>query len=261
MDERDELEPVLLAETALPSAWAFGPYKKGMGKPGSHYRERVAVVAVKRELRRTHGYDDINLLSTVFGSAADKAARDFQKLNGLKVDGLVGKKTANALWRKRIGNLGIPNGWLRALVHWESLDDPGAEFTNSDGSLDRGLVMLNSTRKPLSMDEAFDPGEALDYAATYLSQRAGDLVGCHEAAPSRWHLAVGSWRTPVGARDWCLLGEVNPDPNGTWAQRAAHYVMKVDTAGRADWINPPQGVEGPDPIVIHDTMADEDKSE
>lgn len=222
----------------LSSAWAFGAYRKGMGRSESHYRERFAVTAIKRELVTTHGYTQINLGSTRFGSATDQATKAFQKKEGLGVDGLVGKRTSNALFRDRIATLAVPNGWLRALIHWESADDPGAEYTNPDGSLDRGLCMLNSTRKPLSVDEAFDPEEAIGYTGRYLHSRAAELDNCDADAPDKWTLAVGSWRTPVGARDWCQIGAVIPskDPTSSWAQRAAFYVSRVNTIGRQGWV-------------------------
>lgn len=233
------------AASTLKTAWAFGPYRKGMGGENSHPRERYAVEAIKKELF-FHGYDDINLLTTNFGGNVHAAVKDLQKENGLVVDGLVGPKTINALWRTKIQMLqeeyDIPNDWLRALIHWESLDDPGArnpaEGLYSDGSVDNGLAMLNSIHKPLTEDEAFTPSIALGYAARYLAGQRDRFQGeCTDTAPNAIVLAVASWRTPVGANDWCRLGDkVEPAAEGTWAQRAAHYVSKVDTSGRAGWI-------------------------
>jgi hypothetical protein len=238
-------EPILEAVSSdlraeLPSAWAFGPYKKGMGRDDAHYRERFAVAAIKRELVVVHGFTDINLSTTLFGGGVRRAVQEFQRQNDLDDDGIVGRATANALWRERLKT--IPDGWMRALVHWESLDDPGAEFINSDNSFDRGLCMLNSTRKPLSIDEAFDPETAVNYLQQYLRDRARAFAeGCVSTSPGKWPLAVSSWRAPVGARDWCELGDaVVPtrygDPGWTWAGVARYYAEKVDSVGRMNWV-------------------------
>ena len=93
-EPRESREPVVEVVTGelaaeLPSAWAFGAYKKGMGQPNSHYRERFAVMAIKRELA-AHGHPS-NLTTTVFGSAVHKGVRAFQQENGLADDGLGGK--------------------------------------------------------------------------------------------------------------------------------------------------------------------------
>lgn len=221
------------------SAWKWGAYRTGMGKPSDDRRIIYACRAIKRELVYL-GYKGIVLDHDLYGSGTRSAVKLFQKANGLGEDGMVGKQTANALWRARIKSLAIPRGWLRALTHWESGDDPGAEFVNTDGSADRGLCQLNSTRKPLTEEEAFDPATALAFTAGYLRSSADsfDDGDCHPDAPGRWRLAVGSWRTPVGARDWCELGTVEPsnDPDSTWAERAAFYAERVDTLGRQGWV-------------------------
>jgi hypothetical protein len=244
MSVNDETESQPLASGPdLPSAWAFGAYREGMGGKNAHRRERHACYAIKKELAYVYeGELEINLSNTRFGGSTTHAVKRFQKDNDLTRDGLVGRMTANALWRMRIEELQtieqVPDNWLRAQVHWESADDPAAEFVNTDGTADRGLCQLNSTRKPLSEDEAFDPATALEFLANHLATWAANTRDCTDGAPSEWHLAVGSWRTPVGARDWCMLGAVEPsnDPTASWAAKAAYYVSRVDRDGRANWV-------------------------
>jgi hypothetical protein len=215
-----------------------------MGKaPLDHYRIKYAVLAIKKELVY-QGYSGIRVDTPVFGSGLNKAVRAFQGDKGLVVDGLVGQKTCNALWRKRIlanqNSLHISGDWLRAQLHWESGDDPGAEYTNPDGSRDRGLVQLNSSKKPATDDEAFDPSYSIPFLGNFQKDGAAKYKNCtFQMAypfPDEWKLAVGRWRTPVGADEWCHLPDTQPNKDGTWAQKAAYYVSRVDTDGRHGWV-------------------------
>lgn len=221
------------------SAWKWGPYRRGMGKAGDDRRIIYAVRAIKRELlfAKVEGAEEINQNTMTFGPVVHRVVRALQRANGLKTDGMVGPATANALWRTRIRKRQtaneIPRNWLRAQVRWESADDPGAEFVNPDGSADRGLCQLNSTRKPLTEEEAFDPERALRFLSNHLENAAASFAGCDV---DRWELAVGSWRTPVGAQEWCEDASIVPDQDGTWGQKAAFYVVRVDSIGRLGWV-------------------------
>lgn len=212
------------------SAWKWGPYKRGMGVEGDDPRIIHAVVAIKAELV-FHGFA-LKLDSTRFGPKTYRAVQSFQGGLGLVVDGQVGPRTANALWSERIAGEAIPGDWLRAQIHWESGDDPGAQFTNPDGSRDRGLVQLNSGSGSLSEEEVWDPSVTIGFLAGFLRRRAREFADC---PGDRWRLAVGSWRTPVGAREWCEAPNLVPDADGTWGQKAAYYVGRVDTDGRKNW--------------------------
>ncbi len=207
-----------------------------MGGSDAPTRQIHACRAIKQELAYLGLGEKLDLSTSKFGKATRRAVKDFQASYPLTVDGLVGRKTANALWSTRISTLQdrleIEDSWLRAQVHWESGDDPGAELINTDGSADRGLCQLNSTRKPLTEDEAFDPAQSIPYLAKHLRDMKDVHANC-QVSPIR--LAVGSWRTPVGAADWCDAPDTQPNKDGTWAERAAYYVGRVDTAGRENW--------------------------
>lgn len=221
------------------SAWKWGPYRKGMGADDDDRRIIYAVKAIKKELVYVgaEGADKMNMNTSLFGGAVNRAVKAFQETNGLVADGKVGPATANALWRSRIGFMQrkrlMPRNWLRAQVRWESADDPGAQFVNPDGSVDRGLCQLNSVHKPLTDDEAFDPETALRFLAEHLERNAAEFADCDV---DQWRLAVGSWRTPVGAQEWCEDPTLMPDQDGTWGQKAAFYVERVDTIGRLGWV-------------------------
>lgn len=228
------------------SAWKWGAYRKGMGKDGDDRRIKYAVTAIKQELLwlGVPGSEKINQVTTIFGPAVHQCVKELQRANGLVDDGMVGRATANALFRDKIKSLqrkkGILNNWLRAQVHWESGDDPGAEFINSDGSADRGLCQLNSTRKPLTEEQAFDPTQALTFLADHIRFNAMTFDDCE--GTGRFKLAVAAWRTPVGARQWCenpeLQGEKDPSDDDplAWGKRAVYYVGRVDTDGRKGWV-------------------------
>lgn len=223
----------------LKSAWAWGPYAKGMGQPDANQRQKYAILGIKRELDFL-GYRGMNIESPVAGRGFDHAVRLFQADEGLLVDGLAGQKTCNALWRKRIADQEVPEGWLRAQIHWEGGDDPGArnpgEGTYSDGSYDRGMTQMNSKAKSsVSDDQAWDPAFAIAWLGDHQKTEAKGFRGC--AYPDRFALAVGSWRSPVGAKELCSAPETLPfnGEGATWGERVAYYISKVDTIGRLGW--------------------------
>ena len=227
------------------SAWKWGPYRKGMGQLTDDERIKFAVRAIKRELVfvQAPGAADIRLETPVFGPKVEKVVKKFQEANDLPADGQVGRKTANALFRLRILELeiekGIPRNWLRAQVHWESGDDPGAANVNTDGTVDRGLIQANSTRKPLTLEGAYDPATALTFLAGYHADMAKVFADCKIAAGT---LSVGAWRTPVGAQIVCEKGLFDPDlvlPRDDpmyWGWVASRYIQNVNTRGREGWI-------------------------
>lgn len=222
------------------SAWKWGAYRRGMGKEGDDPRIIYATSAIKRELYfNGFGDDKINLDTSVFGKQTEKAVRQFQRSIGMPRprDAMVGPKTANALFKYQIETaqvaLGIPDNWLRAQIHWESADDPGAQFTNPDGSRDRGLIQLNS-RNNDNDDQVFDPSWAISFLARFQQAGHTEFKDCDDIDP--WRLAIGRWRTPVGAADWCNDPNTQPNQDGTWAEKATFYVGRVDTWGRLGWV-------------------------
>lgn len=216
-----------------------------MGQVTDDERIKFAVRAIKRELVfvQAPGADKIRLETPVFGPKVEAVVKKFQEANGLPADGMVGKHTANALFRLRILELelerGIPRHWLRAQVHWESGDDPGAANVNSDGTVDRGLIQANSTRKPLTLEGAYDPATALTFLADYHADMAKVFANC---AIQPATLSVASWRTPVGAQIVCEKGLLDPDlvlpreDPDYWGWVASRYVKNVNTRGREGWI-------------------------
>ena len=79
---------------------------------------------------------------------------------------------------------------LSALIKRESNFDPTTIYINSDGSLDLGLVQINSEQPPEHVSPAFahDPFQAIDYLVKYVKR--GMIM--------RWH----AWGKIIMPR-WC----------------------------------------------------------
>lgn len=72
------------------------------GEPTLKYNPKTYnkyVANLQRDLRKA-GYTSITKVDGYFGDQTRTAVKNFQRKNGLKVDGLVGAKTKEALWKK-----------------------------------------------------------------------------------------------------------------------------------------------------------------
>jgi len=82
---------------------------------------------------------------------------------------------------------GVPANVLRGLILVESGGNPRAEHHDDDGSVDRGLVQINSQAHPEVSDaEAYDPGFAIGWAAAELAHLHA-LYGSWSAALQAYH--------------------------------------------------------------------------
>lgn len=257
------------------SSWAW-VYKYGMrgSLSGTEDARRkwFGIEAIKAALVEL-GHVDINLDTGQFGGKTRTAVKDFQQqetdaghaIGG--VDGVVGKKTANALFRNLYEitqNLrGVPNNWLRAHCHWESGDDPGAELVNSDMSRDRGLTQSNDEHAGILLtdEQAFDPFTALEVRASSIAtwERVFQRKTVEVLAPDgkqhtydSWAMAVSAHRTPVGAKGLAAATSVvtakRVQDGGTWTEAAAYYCWIVDL-DYTEWDSGEVDEDG-DPIMI-----------
>jgi len=225
-------------------------------------RKWFGIEAIKSTLVEL-GYVDIHLGTGQFGGLTRAAVKDVQKKETAAgndvgpVDGIVGRRTANALFRGVYGAAetanGVPRQLLRAHCHWESGDDPGAELTNSDDSRDRGLTQANNLHDSelLSDEEAFDPEIAVPIRAasiaSYAKVFAPNTIKVRDPAGNvetydHWDIAVSAHRTPLGAKqlaaepDGAVVEAKRVQDGGTWEQAAAYYCWVVNTGGRLGWV-------------------------
>jgi hypothetical protein len=236
---------------ALKSSWAFGAYKRGMGTLQSHYREQFACLAVKKLL--TAAGFSCNVTNSKIGALAGRQIKAFQQAHVLVADGEVGPRTMRVLLRPTYlaacDDHGVvdPNEWAGCQMGWESALDPGAEYVNQDSSLDRGLYQYNSTRMPLTEDQAFDPLYTIDFRVNAEAAFAVAIAAdCDKNGLDKYKISVSANRSPVGAKFWSTHPGVQPvDHRGEsgstmtdrdWAEFCAFYMTRVDAGGRDTWI-------------------------
>lgn len=154
----------------------------------------------------------------VYGSRTRTAVRAFQLAVGLQADGIVGPKTARALFRPFVEDaerkLSIPDHLLHGQVALESAYDPGAEGRVDDR--DRGLCQINSRWFPEMTDELCygRPRVVINWSGSRL-RSAYDGLG----VPS-WDPAIAHHNNPGWAQDWAETGKAPND-------QIANYVRLV----------------------------------
>lgn len=171
MSEEHATEPLdrPLMNVPLSAAWSSF-YRYGDTAPVGTARA-YGIIAIKKELLFNGSTRAIVPELPAFGDAVRNAVKDFQRLNGQVADGVVGPKTAKALFRARVYQieleLGVPDHLEMKKISLESAFDPGA--TGSIDPNDRGLCQINAPSHPdISDEEAFTPSFAIPWAAAYL---------------------------------------------------------------------------------------------
>lgn len=232
--------------------WKYGAYKKGMGAADSDEREQIGCMQTKRLL--SHFGFNCNLTTSKIGDLADRQIRDFQRTHPpLVEDGQAGPNTLRALltpvYRQVASTRNVDDGgqdWGGCQMAWESALDPASTYTNKDGSLDRGLYQYNSTRTPVSADQAYDPLFIISYRMTQAWTFHNTIeADCKKNGLDPWMIAISANRAPVGAIYWSQHPDVQPvdhrgEPVGDmtdrdWAEFCSFYMVRVGTLGRATW--------------------------
>jgi len=125
-------------------AWSFGFYHLNMVVPNT--RVAHGITAFKNELIYNGNTGNGKIIPELpsWGKYVDMALRNFQKSHGLKVDGVLGPTTADALFLKRAKQVedlnGIPSDYLARIKTHESNNDPVAQ--GYEDSADEGLSSI-----------------------------------------------------------------------------------------------------------------------
>ncbi len=249
--------------TASSWPWSYRVGMKGSLTGDEDARRKwYGIEAIKGELVDQGYGPDINLGTGQFGGRTRDAVmvlQQVEKPNGIgAADGIVGRKTANALFRPVFRDAekaeAIPRQLLRAHCHWESGDDPGAELVNSDFSRDRGLTQANDKHDGtiLSDQQAFNPATAVPIRAHSIAHYYLSFAGhtvliadpegfTHEY--DGWDIAVAAHRTPVGAKalaaepKGAIVTAKRRQDGGTWEEAAAYYCWRLEFGGAMDgWV-------------------------
>lgn len=209
------------------SAWARF-YKQGLKGESVPDPVGSAIIALKVELAYNGHEGAMDLTTPYFGVHMDRQTRHFQGENALEVDGVIGPKTALALYHKRFHDLedehGIINSYVCKVCQLESAVDPGAVGVVDPH--DHGIMQINAIAHPdISLAEAFTASWSLEYFANA-------LVANHEAL-NDWDAAVASWNIGSGgAKYWLAHGkpETLMFPNSTWdvGKQATEYLKLVN---------------------------------
>ncbi len=114
-------------------------YKEGM--------EGQEVLKIQRLLAQSGYYAGV--IDGIFGSATGEAVEAFQVVNGLAVDGMVGRQTL--LYLERTG--GLPNRYNRAVTMtasaYTAYDDGNSNYTYRGNMLRKGLAAVDPRVIPL----------------------------------------------------------------------------------------------------------------
>jgi peptidoglycan hydrolase-like protein with peptidoglycan-binding domain len=221
-------------------AWVWGPYRYLIGhRMGviahpdvtiDEIRQNCAVKSIQERLY-TVGLDP-GRKDGVFGFRTSRAVRKFQRRQGLKPDGNVGRTTMGELWRGRIlkeaESVGVPKELAVGIALHESGLDPAAvgASTPPEKGTDRGLVQINSLAHPTTSDlEAYDFAYSIKWENTRLAMLG---VKYHSKPELQWTCAVAANLSPVSADAW-FAAEAPPNPT------IEKFVKDAMAFGEAYW--------------------------
>lgn len=177
-------------------SWRYGP-----GMLVDTARRRAGVRAMKAELAWLGYAGGIKVDVPFWGDAVTQRTKDFQKDEGLTVDGVIGRVTARHLFRRRAALMqeryGIPDELVCHLRSWESQSDPVAQGPTGDEG--HGQIVLN-LHPDVSIAQAWDPAFVHDFIGR-------QLKGAHLFTQD-WDGAVAAYNVGwSGAREWVRAGK------------------------------------------------------
>jgi hypothetical protein len=192
------------------------------------------VLAIKTRLHEMIGLVNARALEMNgrYGTGVRDAVREFQTVNGITADGVVGPGTSKALFEPVVHEVGQDSaiGYRIGcgVVANESAYDPGAVgFSDFN---DHGLCQLNALSQHLGLDESFNVrvalerlylildanlalfGNVTDSVAAYNLGKTGAKLWISEGRPE--------WFIPLSQRS-----DPNAKPRNVWA-----YIDRITTA-------------------------------
>jgi hypothetical protein len=216
-------------------AWSY-VYEFGMTVDTA--RKRAGVHAMKAELIYNGYIYGIRLEVDAFGNYARDRTRDFQKVQGIEMDGVIGPITARRLFRKRVREQevlrGIPDHLLGCQGTLESNNDPVAEGTVDPD--DEGWGQIHLPFHPeVTEAEAWDPSVSIPWTAKELADAA--------VYTKDWDGGVAAYN--IGwpyARQWVAAGKpssggpiMGNDKNGNPIDSFARATLYVKLVRGASW--------------------------
>lgn len=199
-------------------AWPYN-YAEGLDFRGDPQgRGAYGIYAFKNELIYNGFSRGVNPGSAFWGSKAVGRTKDAQRHFGLVADGVLGPKTALALFRKRLAEQA--NGHvLSQIKSLESGNDPIAQgYADLD---DEGLFQENGPSNPdLTKQQCWTPSFIIPHAASQLASRIKSC-GSVRAGVAGWN--VGN----TYATDWRKAGY---PPSGKWVNIGG---QEIDVFARA----------------------------
>lgn len=218
--------------TTSRGAWPYD-YKLGLDfRSEPQGRGAYGIFALKNELIYNGFSRGINPTLAYWGTGAVRRTKNFQKANGLVVDGDLGPVTARALFRHRISvaeaAAGLPAHLLARIKTLESDNDPVAQ-----GWLDlqdEGLFQENLPSNPdITQIQCWTPSFIIPHAASQLASRIKSCSGNVKAGTAAWNIGNEL------AIEWMKAGFPASGlfytlPDGSkfdFAARATNYVADV----------------------------------
>lgn len=203
---------------------------RAKGKPLALNQSAVwhGVIAIQALLNR---YRDKDIpLSGIYDQDTFKATVSFQGANNLVPDGIIGKKTMQALLLPQVkaktlkANVGyIPVFGI--LVNEGALDPGAVGGVDPD---DLGLAQINMPSHPeISVSDAFCPSFAVNFVTNYYRNSLNEFNKDIGAAIASYNLGVG------GTRQWIAAGspDVWTPPWAKGPRDVRKYINRILAAG------------------------------
>jgi len=203
---------------------------RSIGKPLALNQSAVwhGVIGIQALLNR-YTIKDIPL-SGIYDDATFKSAVYFQGKNNLAPDGVIGKKTMQALLlplvKERANKVDVGYIPIFGILVNEGALDPGA--VGGVDPDDLGLAQINLPSHPeISVSEAFCPSFATNFVTNYYKNSLDEFNGDIGAAIASYNLGIS------GTRQWIAAGspDVWTPPWAKGPRDVRKYINRILAAG------------------------------